>query len=93
MKELNFKRDVRNGITISILAFIGWLVFLIVHTFLWSSNYTFFQNIIIAFISFLIVGALVALMWMTGAKKYGNAMKDVFKEEPKSHIESCVSVL
>lgn len=88
MSQTDFERDVRNGIIISVIAFIGWLVAVLVYTFTWSSNYTFFQNIIIAFVSFLIVGALVGLMWMSGAKKYGDMMEGFFKEEPKGDAES-----
>jgi hypothetical protein len=69
-----FEKDVRNGMIISTFAGISWLSFIIIHTFLWSVSFTFFQNTIIGIFSFLAVSILVMSMWMSGASKYGDKM-------------------
>jgi hypothetical protein len=52
-------------IMISILGVIGWIVFFVYHIFVWSAPFTFFQNIIITFISLIIAGGIVGLSWVT----------------------------
>jgi len=57
-------------IAVSILAGIGWLVFILVFTIYWSTDFSTFQNLVISVVSFLIVGALIGLMWvLSGYKK------------------------
>jgi len=51
-------------IAISILAFIGWCIFILWYTLFWSSSFTLFQNIVIGLISLLIVGGFLGLMWV-----------------------------
>jgi hypothetical protein len=50
---------------ISILVVIGWLVFFVYYTFIWSTPFTFFQNLVITFISLLIAGGIAGLSWVT----------------------------
>jgi len=60
----------RGRIAVSILAGIGWLVFILVFTIYWSTDFSTFQNLVISVVSFLIVGALIGLMWvLSGYKK------------------------
>jgi hypothetical protein len=54
----------KTPIVLSILGFIVWLVFILIFTLYWSPDYTLFQNIMITSISFLIVGALIGIMWV-----------------------------
>ncbi|MDH5782119.1 MAG: hypothetical protein OEZ35_00425 [Candidatus Bathyarchaeota archaeon] len=51
-------------IVISILGGIIWLIFILVHSLFWSNNFTLFQNGIIGLVSFLVVGALIGLLWV-----------------------------
>jgi len=68
-------------IAISILGAIGWLVFFLLHTFLWSPNYTFFQNIVISIFSLLGVGALIGLTWIAWfSRAVEKWFEGVFKE-------------
>ncbi len=51
-------------ITITIIIGIGWVIFILVHTAFWSGDFSLFQNIVIALVSFLLAGGLVAIMWV-----------------------------
>lgn len=51
-------------IVVSILAAIGWLIFILLYSLFWSIDFTFFQNVITTIVSFLIVALLVGLMWV-----------------------------
>lgn len=51
-------------IVISIVAVIGWCIFILWYTVFLSGDFTLFQNIVIGLISFLVVGALIGLMWV-----------------------------
>jgi hypothetical protein len=77
----NLERDIRRGMTISTLAIVGWIAALVIHTFLWSSSFTFFQNTIIGIVSFLFVGVSIISMWMIGGSKYRSQFEEFFKED------------
>lgn len=51
-------------IVVSILAGIAWAIFILVHTLYWSDMFNTYQNIVITIVSFIVVGALVGLMWV-----------------------------
>ncbi len=51
-------------IVVSILAAVGWLIFILFYSLFWSTEFTFFQNIITTIVSFLIVALLIGLMWV-----------------------------
>jgi ABC-type transporter Mla maintaining outer membrane lipid asymmetry permease subunit MlaE len=51
-------------IVVSILAGIAWAIFILIHTLYWSDMFNTFQNIVITIVSFIVVGALVGLMWV-----------------------------
>ncbi|MFQ5950484.1 MAG: hypothetical protein ACE5KH_00195 [Candidatus Geothermarchaeales archaeon] len=51
-------------IAISIVVGIGWLVFILWHTAFWSPDFNLFQNIVIALVSFLLAGGLIAVTWV-----------------------------
>ena len=60
----------KGRIAVSITAGIVWLVFILAFTIFWSTDFTTFQNLVITVVSFLIVGALIGLMWvLSGYKK------------------------
>ena len=56
-------------VVISILAFIGWCVFILWYTLFLSSGFTLFQNIVVGLISLIIVGGLIGLMWVIWASE------------------------
>jgi hypothetical protein len=59
------------GLTaISILAFVVWLAFILFYALYWSTGYTFFQNIIVTVVSFLITGGVVGLCWWIWGSRY-----------------------
>jgi len=49
---------------ISILAGVGWFIFISLFTLFWSTNFTFFQNIIIDVISVIILGVVTSVAWI-----------------------------
>ena len=59
MKDDATKGLKRSGAVLAIVAF-GWIIFVSVHSFLWSASYTFYQNLVITFDS-LVVAVLVAI--------------------------------
>lgn len=59
MKDDATKGLKRSGGVLVAVSF-GWILFISLHSFLWSTSYTFYQNLVITFDS-LIVAVLVAL--------------------------------
>jgi hypothetical protein len=56
----------------SMLGVVAWLVFILVFTLYWSSHYDLFQNIVVFFVSLVIVGLLIGVMWVSwGYKRFG----------------------
>lgn len=55
----------------SILACIAWLVFILLYALYWSKGYSLFQNIVVTLASLLIVGLLIALMWVVWGLRSG----------------------
>ncbi len=51
-------------IVVSIIAGIGWAIFILLHAFFWSEGFTLFQNIVIGIISLLIVAAILGVAWV-----------------------------
>jgi len=63
-------------IAISIVVGIGWIVFFLWHTVFWSTDYTLFQNIVIAAGTLLVAGALVGLTWMVWGRSMSWATQE-----------------
>ena len=51
-------------IVITILAFIFWAVFMLVHIVFWSSNFDWLQNLAIILLPLVIVVGVVGLIWV-----------------------------
>jgi len=64
-------------LVISILAGIGWAIFMLIYTLYWSSDFTFFQNIVIILLSLVVVGGFLSLMWVVWAFRFGMASPDI----------------
>jgi hypothetical protein len=54
-------------IVVSIIAGIGWIIFILLHAFFWSEGFTLFQNIVIGIVSLLIVVAVLGVAWVVWA--------------------------
>lgn len=54
----------------------GWIVFLSIHCFLWSTGFTFYQNLVITFDS-LIIAVIVALGLIYKVSGLGNISKRI----------------
>ena len=62
MFKEGMKDDVTKGLKSSMMALIivivGWIVFISIHSFLWSTSFTFYQNLVITFDSLLVATAI-----------------------------------
>jgi len=59
MKD-SLTKGLKRGIAVLVIVAFGWIIFVSLHSFLWSTSYTFYQNLVITFDS-LIVAVLVAV--------------------------------
>jgi cation transporter-like permease len=55
----------------SILAAIAWAVFILVYALFWSGRFNYFQDFIVTIVSLLVVGLLIALMWVVWGARRG----------------------
>ena len=70
MLDIEKENDYPKGrIALSIIGGIGWLIFILLFTAFWSTEYTTFQSLVISVVSFLVVGALIGLMWVLSGYK------------------------
>ncbi|HKZ90232.1 MAG TPA: hypothetical protein VJ300_08260 [Thermoplasmata archaeon] len=53
----------RSRVAASIVAGVGWLVFILLFAAFWASPFTFFQNLVIFFVSIILVLGLLGVMW------------------------------
>jgi hypothetical protein len=79
-EEVTFPMDWKDRrlvalIVLSILAFIGWLVFILFYALFWSTGFTLFQNIIVTIVSFLVTGGVVGILWVVLGMKYAKPAK------------------
>jgi hypothetical protein len=81
MKDDATKGFKRSGAVLVIVAF-SWIIFISVHSFLWSTSYTFYQNLVITFDS-LIVAVLVAMGLIYKVSGLGNMSKKFSKMTEK----------
>jgi len=49
---------------LSLIVFIGWAVFAMLHAVFWSGGFNLFQNIVILVVSLIIVGCGLGIVWM-----------------------------
>ena len=62
------------GIVLSILALAVWLVFILLYALFWSTHYSLFQNIIVTIVSLLLVGLVVALIWIVWGMRFAKTV-------------------
>lgn len=77
MKEDATKGLKRSFAVLGIVAF-GWIIFVSLHSFLWSTSYTFYQNIVITFDS-LIVAVLMGIGLIYKVSGLANIIKKLSK--------------
>jgi predicted membrane channel-forming protein YqfA (hemolysin III family) len=51
-------------LVITFLIVFGWLIFILLHALFWSTDFTFFQNMIITVVSLLMAGLFIGLIWV-----------------------------
>jgi len=57
-------KDLFIPIVLTILTFIVWAVFMLLHVVLWSFNYDWLQNLAIILLPLVIVVGIVGIMWV-----------------------------
>jgi high-affinity Fe2+/Pb2+ permease len=71
-------------IVVSILAIVGWLVFILLYALYWSNGFSVFQNIIVTIVSLVIVALLIGLGWVVWGMRHAKVWKDwTLKPESK----------
>ncbi len=65
-------------VSLSIVASIGWLIFLIVWLFFYAAHYNGYQNVAIILASVLVLGFIVGVPWLIWGRRY---MKDWDREQ------------
>lgn len=58
-------------IVASILAVMGWAVFILLYALFWSSHYSIFQDIIVTLATLVIMGLLIGLAWVLWGARRG----------------------
>ena len=51
-------KGLKRSLVVVILVIIGWIVFISIHSFFWSTSFSFYQNLVITFDSLLVAGAI-----------------------------------
>jgi len=63
------------GVVLTLLAVIVWLVFILVYSLYWSTNYSLFQNIVVVIVTLGITGVVIGLGWVVwGSRNVKNWM-------------------
>lgn len=63
-------------ISLSIIAGVSWLIFLIVWLFFYASGFNIYQNIAIFIVSLLAVGGVMGASWAPWGMRYGHQFDD-----------------
>jgi hypothetical protein len=58
-------------IVVTIVTMIWWAIFMLLYALLWSTDFSLFQNIVIILLSLVVVGGVIALMWVGWAFRRG----------------------
>ena len=54
----------------SIVAGIGWLIFVLLYAAFWSGPFTLIQSVVIVVVSFLVLAGLLGVMWASFGMKF-----------------------
>ena len=52
------------GIVVTMVAIIAWLVFILLYSLYWSTNFDLFQNIVVVIVTLGITGLVIGLGWV-----------------------------
>jgi len=62
------------AVVLSILAFVAWLIFILLYALFWSTSYSLFQNIVVTIVSLLLVGLVVGLIWVVWGMRFARTL-------------------
>jgi hypothetical protein len=62
-------------IVATLLAVIGWLVFILIYALYWSNGFFLFQNIIVTIVTLVIMGLLIGLGWVVWGMRHAKYWK------------------
>ena len=51
-------KSLKSSLKVLFIVIVGWIVFISLHSFLWSTSFTFYQNLVITFDSLLVAAAI-----------------------------------
>ena len=58
-------------IVVTIGVIILWALFMLLYVLFWSNGFNLFQNIVLILLSLVVVGGVIALMWVTWVFRWG----------------------
>ncbi len=61
-------------VSLSIIAFFGWLIFIVLWLFFYASSFTIYQNLAVILVSILVFFAVMGSSWAFWGMKYGPEM-------------------
>jgi hypothetical protein len=64
-------------VSLSILAFFGWIIFLIIWLFFYAGNFSVYQNIAILIVSLLVFIAINGAAWASWGVRYGRKIERI----------------
>lgn len=64
------RKGMRWRVSVTILLGAAWLVFILLFAAFWSIPYTFFQNLVIVFVSLVILLAGIAALWASWGMRF-----------------------
>lgn len=83
-------KGVKRAFAVLLIVAVGWIIFVSLHSFLWSTSYTFYQNIVITFDSIIIAIVIgIALIYKVSGmgkitKKLSSMTKKFISKEDTS---------
>ena len=63
-------------IVATMLAVIGWLVFILLFALYWSNGFTLFQDVIVTIVSLVITGLVIGLGWVVWGMRHAKYWKE-----------------
>lgn len=71
-------KGLKRSLAVLFIVAFGWIIFISLHSFLWSTSYTFFQNLVITFDS-LVVAVVIGIGLIYKVSGIGNITKKFSK--------------
>lgn len=64
VSNLTKPTDLLVPIIVSVIAVVGWVIFILLHAAFWSEAFSLFQNIVIGVVTFLVAIGVAGLSWV-----------------------------